>query len=164
MIRKLNNKNLKLIGNGADSISSNSTSLTLLRSLLVPANSIKQFDVVRFTAFFRKSGTSSNNTIYLYWNTSASLTGAVLLGSYQITAASLIRYALVNRSAVFATSSIAQILDTSTLTVNDFGDYAGGTSNVSINTAADGYLIAAALGSTARLVDNITCSFIFIEI
>ena len=54
MIRKLNNKNLKLIGNGADSISSNSTSLTLLRSLLVPANSIKQFDVVRFTAFFRK--------------------------------------------------------------------------------------------------------------
>ncbi len=65
-----------------DGTASNAALNTLSASQLVPANTFAVGDTIRVTARARKVGAASNLTIRLYANTSNSLTGATLLGTF----------------------------------------------------------------------------------
>ena len=65
-----------------DGTSSSAALNTLSASQLVPANTFAVGDIIRVTARARKVGAAGNLTIRLYANTSNSLTGATLLGSF----------------------------------------------------------------------------------
>lgn len=65
-----------------DGTASNAALNTLSASQLVPANTFAVGDIIRVTARARKVGAASNLTIRLYANTSNSLTGATLLGTF----------------------------------------------------------------------------------
>lgn len=58
------------------------TSNTLSSSLLIPANSISVGDIIELNLRIVASGNNNNRTCRIYFNTSASLSGATLAGTY----------------------------------------------------------------------------------
>lgn len=57
------------------------TSITLINSALIPANTVAVNDEVEIKARAQRNTTTGTATHYLYFNTSASLSGATLIGS-----------------------------------------------------------------------------------
>lgn len=165
MIRKIKDKNIKIIGSGFDSGSSNSTTNTLLKSVFVEANTFKEYDRVYIRTLFRKSTTNSNTyTVYLYWNTTNALDGnEILMATYNVGGTE--PSPKISRSFVFRNNDTIDIMNTSFSSLYDLGDFNTTGSNPAVKYSVDGYFIASAIRTSGGSnLDNILCSYLTVEV
>jgi hypothetical protein len=141
----------------------NSTSITLIHSILIPANTFVADDVVTIETCNSKSATNNTFSQYFYINTSASLSGAILIATNTgigatTRAAQLYRRLTIN---VATGTGNATISVNSTFNARDdvgAANYTTGFSTLSINWTVDQYLIVA--GSVVSTSDSLTCQWI----
>jgi len=140
--------------------STNATSTTLIKSLLIPAGSMTATGVntiFRIDAGVRKTGTANLASVYFYVNTSSSLTSATLLGTYNFGAASTLNFVFTRFGAIAASSSTV-FLTAGTSTQSDYFGIGGASSDVNINWTVNQYIIFA--GSVVNSADTIGAYFI----
>jgi len=141
----------------------NATSITLIHSILIPANTFVADDVVTIETCNSKSATNNTFSQYFYINTSASLSGAILIATNtavanNIRAAQLYRRLAINVAAGTGNATIAV---NSTISARDdigVANYTTGFSTLLINWTVDQYLIVA--GSVVSTSDSLTCEWI----
>jgi hypothetical protein len=141
----------------------NSTSITLIHSILIPANTFVADDVVTIETCISKSATNNTFSQYFYINTSANLTGAILIATNTGIGATTRAAQLYRRLAINvpAGTGNATISVNSTFNVRDdvgAANYTTGFSTLSINWTVDQYLIVA--GSVVSTSDSLTCEWI----
>lgn len=117
------------------------TTVTKLRSQLIPANTFNVGEVIRIRWRDRKTGTAGNATHSLYVNTSDTVTGASLLGFFTQTST---RVAFQGkRDLVIKSSTVTEVADNGTSLVTDDADIQTAFDNVNVNWAVDQYIIFA---------------------
>jgi hypothetical protein len=140
----------------------NSTSITLIHSILIPANTFVADDVVTIETCISKSATNNTFSQYFYINTSANLIGAILIATNTAVVAGTRASQLYRRLAINvpAGTGNATIEINSTFSARDdiSGAYTAGFSTLSINWTVDQYLIVA--GSVVNTSDSLTCQWI----
>ena len=117
------------------------TAITLMKSILIPANTYATGDVVKILNRAIRdtvTGTASN---YLYINTTNSLTGATLIGTQ--TATSFRFYAIERSLYIKSATNSETILSTFTASGSEPGVFATNQSNLNINWGVNQYVIAA---------------------
>jgi hypothetical protein len=141
----------------------NSTSNTLINSLLIPANTFSSGDIVTIETCVTKSAANNAFSFYFYVNTSATLVGATLVATNTSVAtatraAQLYRRLTIDVAAGTGNGTI--VLNTSFAARDDIGvgNYTTGFSTLTTNWAADQYLIVA--GSVVNTSDSLTCQWI----
>lgn len=165
MIRKINDIDLKLLGSGNDSATTSGKFTPVkLKTVLVLANTIKPYDTIRVRALFRKETTlNSPFIIYLYWNTSDSLTGAIQIATYTVggTTPSPCLY----RTIHFRNNNTVDIMSTTFSSFVDTGDFITNVNNIAVQYTVDGYYMAAAVCTGInRIEDAILCSYLTVEL
>ena len=129
----------------AGSATSN-TANTLLNSVLVPANTFTAGDVVMMEAMVSKSAALSTYTMYFYWNTTNSLSGAIQIG-ISGTLGSPVRSQVMNRQALIRTANgggTGTLVANSSTGINLDSIVTGASSTLAINWTVDGYFIVSA--------------------
>ena len=118
--------------------------IQLLNSLLIPANTFTTDDIITVEGGVSKSNTLGTMTLYLYWNTSASLSGAIQIGVSSAFASGA-RYVIIFRRMNIRSSTNNTIVAPSAVALNqDPNSVAGTMSTLVINWTNAGYLILAA--------------------
>ena len=125
------------------------TAVTLLNSVLISANTFSATDIVTIEGGVSKSNALGTMTLYLYWNTSESLSGAIQLGVTAAQGATVRYYLIYRRLNIVNTSSSTLLCPVATAGGNDNNIFAGAISNVSINWSNNGYIILAAAHTNA---------------
>ena len=165
MIRKINGKNLRTPGIGPYSTTVSPTTDTIVGYITVGANELQTGDVCRIRAPFTK-GTGFNSTfvIKIYYNTSASLTGASLLGLYSV--AGTDPSPILHRTFVIKSSSSLDIMNTTDDQYSSIiSSTNGGSTVTSLNFNSTSYFIFTVIRtSTGRANDSITMNYITLEV
>lgn len=163
---KINGYNIgdiyKVITTTTPTGSINSTSNTLINSILIPANTFTTGDIVTIETCVTKSSTINTHTQRFLINTSATLMLATQIATVTGTAATRAfqlfrRLSIVNSSG----SGDATKVISSTFNARDdigVGNYTGGFSTLSINWTVDQYLIVS--GSVVSTSDTLSCQWI----
>ena len=81
MIRKVNNINLRNFTDGNTYTVSNTTTQTITASISIDANTFKANDWIMLDAAFQEVSGTAAITSRFYWNTTATITGAIQIGS-----------------------------------------------------------------------------------
>ena len=142
----------------------NSTSNTLINSLLIPANTFSSGDIVTIETCVTKSATNNIFSFYFYLNTSATLVGATLVATNTSVPNNLTRSAqLYRRLAIDVASGSGNgtiVLNTSFAAREDIGstNYTTGFSTLTTNWTVDQYLIVS--GSVVSTSDTLSCQWI----
>lgn len=122
------------------------TAITLLNSVLVPANTFTAGDIITMEGMVSKSNVLGSFNPYFYWNTTNSLTGAIQIG---------VSTPLVGgaRSFIFYRRGLIRVSDgtglgtlvsrSTTAASGDQSTVNGASSTLSINWTVDGYFILA---------------------
>ena len=164
---KINNFNVgttyKIVTATTPTGSVNSLSNTLINSILIDANTFSTNDIVTLETCVTKSGGVYQASIYFYYNSSASLVGATLIGTFtNIGAATRAAQNYRRLSIVTANGSGngTQVVSTAFNGRDDIGsyNYTGGFSTLSINWTSDVYLIVS--GFVANTAESLTCQWI----
>lgn len=141
----------------------NSTSNTLINSLLIPANTFSSGDIVTIETCVTKSATNGAFSFYFYVNTSATLVGATLVAT-NTSVANTIRVAqLYRRLAIDVAAGTGNgtiVLNASFAARDDIGvgNYTTGFSTLTTNWTVDQYLIVS--GSVVSTSDTLSCQWI----
>lgn len=151
MIHKLNGIKFGVESKTLSSVSVSGTTITLIDSIYIPANTLSfrfsEVAIVKFMASITITLGTPDFTYYLYWNTSSSLTGAIQLGTFTTAASSngvsFLRHIYPSDSG--ATNKI-YVIDPTVSLIYDYGDITTGllTAVTGIDFTIDGYLIYAA--------------------
>ena len=147
---------LAIIGNG---ITVTGTTNTLSQSLFIPANSRAANQVGTLTARAAKTGNAGTIQLRLYWNTGATLTNAILVGTTTANAASSV-YSQMSRyipiEVANGTGNGTRIFTPTTFAASDFGVSTAAISTLPINWTADGYFLCAIQNGSA--LDSSVCN------
>lgn len=137
----------------------NSTSNTLINSLLIPANTFSSGDIVTIETCVTKSATNNTFSFYFSVNTSATLVFATLVAT-NTSVASNIRAAQLYRRLAIDVAVGTIVLDTSFAARDDMGsgNYTTGFSTLTTNWTVDQYLIVS--GSVVSTSDTLSCQWI----
>jgi hypothetical protein len=123
MIRKRSGKLLRMSQNGTIGASFDCATETILGSVGLPGNFLISGAIILIRGNFIKTGTTSQITLRLYFNGTASLPGALLLGTGAAALTSdLSPY--IYRVFCFDSSSTAKGLNSTFAAANDLGDLA----------------------------------------
>jgi hypothetical protein len=126
MIRKRNGKLLRMAQNGTIGTSFACATETIIGSVNLPADFLISGAIILIRANFIKTGTSSQITLKLYFNTTESLSGALLLATGgSPTTTDLSPY--IYRTFCFDSSTTAKGMDS---TFNSFFDYGESSTTV----------------------------------
>jgi len=117
------------------------TTVTKLRSQLIPANTFNVGEVIRIRWRDRKTGTAGNATHSLYVNTSDTITGASLLGFFTQTSTRVSFQG--KRDLVIKSSTVTEVADNGTSLVTDDADIQTAFDNVNVDWTVDQYIIFA---------------------
>ena len=141
------------VGNPYKSISNvtagsaiSTTGIQFLTSVSVSANTFSNGDVITIEGMVSKSSTLGTLTPYFYWNTTASLSGAILIGTSTTFAAStrsFIFYRRINIVNVNGTGVGTIGANASTASAQDVTSVSGNISNLAINWTVGGHIILA---------------------
>lgn len=141
------------IGNPYKSISNvsagsavSTTGIQFLTSVSITGNTFSSGDVITIEGMVSKSSTLGTLTPYFYWNTTASLSGAILIGTSSSVAAStrsFIFYRRINIINVNGTGVGTIGANASTASTQDVTSVSGGISNLAINWTVNGHIILA---------------------
>jgi hypothetical protein len=148
---------LAIIGNGT--AVTGTTSNTFSRSLFIPANSRTANQVGTLVARCSKTGNAGTIQLRLYWNTTPSLTGAILVATTTANAASSVfsqmsRYVPIE--VANGTGNGTRMFTPTTFAVSDFGVSTAAISTLAINWTADGYFMCAIQNGSA--LDSSVCN------
>lgn len=119
---------------------------TLLNSVLVPANTFTLNDVVMMEAMVSKSAALASFIVRFYWNTTNSLSGAILIGT-GATNGSTVRSQVMTRQGLIRTangSSTGTLVANTATASNADSIIAASSSTLAINWTIDGYFIVSA--------------------
>ena len=138
----------RIVNNTDSAVVSGTTVLTLIYSQLIPANTFATGDIVRISWRGQKTNFNGSNNAFIYINTSSTVTGATLLGSWSTTANP--RMEQMDRKLYIKNATTNT--EVYNVTANSAGEYTNtGTSafaNIAINWTVNQYIIAAnSLGS-----------------
>jgi hypothetical protein len=126
MIRKRNGKLLRMAQNGTIGTSFACATETIIGSVDLPADFLISGAIILIRANFIKTGTSSQITLKLYFNTTESLSGALLLATGgSPTTTDLSPY--IYRTFCFDSSTTAKGMNS---TFNSFFDYGESSTTV----------------------------------
>jgi hypothetical protein len=116
------------------------TAITLINSALIPANTVAVGNEVEIKTRAQRDTATGTGTVYLYYNTSASLSGATLIGF----SAGAVAFHPITRSFYVKSASDSETINSATNVNNDFGTNAGTSmSSFNINWTNDVYIIQA---------------------
>lgn len=116
------------------------TAITLMKSILIPANTYATGDVVKLLNRAIRSTATGTAINYFYINTTNSLTGATLIGTQS--AAS--RYYANERNLYIKSTTISETIDVTTSISSDANvSSAAANSNLNIDWTVNQYIIAA---------------------
>lgn len=116
------------------------TAITLVRSILIPANTFTTGDVCQIIHRGIRSTASGTGTNYIYINTSASLSGATLVG----TQAAASRFYSMERNLFIKSSTVSETYDVSGSASGDNpAVLANDKADLNINWTVDQYVIHA---------------------
>ena len=141
----------------------NSTSNTLINSLLIPANTFSSGDIVTIETCVTKSAANNLFSFYFYVNTSATLVGATLVATNTSVAAATRAAQLYRRLTIDVASGSGNgtiVLNTSFAARDDIGvgNYTTGFSTLTTNWTVDQYIIVS--GSVVSTSDTLSCQWI----
>lgn len=136
------------------------TADTLTTSLLIPANTFTTGDILRINNFNEFTGTAGTKTIRIYINTSASLSGATILGT-SVVAGTTTRSIGMDRNLVIKSATSTKTHFATVASYTNSTGTTGATSNINIDWTTDKYIIISIqLGNSADSGFN---SFLSIE-
>jgi len=141
----------------------NSTSNTLINSLLIPANTFSSGDIVTIETCVTKSAANNLFSFYFYVNTSATLVGATLVATNTSVAAATRAAQLYRRLTIDVAAGTGNgtiVLNTSFAARDDIGvaNYTTGFSTLTTNWTVDQYIIVS--GSVVSTSDTLSCQWI----
>ena len=140
----------------------NSTSNTLINSLLIPANTFSSGDIVTIETCVTKSATNNTFSFYFSVNTSPALAFATLVATNTSVASNIRAAQLYRRLAIDVAAGTGNgtiVLDTSLADREDIdGSYTTGFSTLTTNWTVDQYLIVS--GSVVSTSDTLSCQWI----
>jgi hypothetical protein len=116
------------------------TNNTLSSTLLIPSNSVVVGDSISIKVRASKTGTTSVSRIFVYINTSATLSGATLLASGP-TAAGLQIFQQLARELIVKSSTVTESFPTATQLITDDNTTSVTISNTNIDWTTDQYFI-----------------------
>ena len=114
---------------------------TLSRSLLIPANTFTGNGMLEILARFTKSGTAGSINTRVYLNTSASLTGATLIATFNAGSAAGTVYSQGIRTARINSNTLTVAGLASTGVFTDYSTGANPMVSTTFTTSVDNYLI-----------------------
>ena len=120
------------------------TAITLMKSILIPANTYATGDVVKILNRAIRNTASGTAVNYFYINTTNSLTGATLVGT-QSTGAS---YYAMEKSIYIKSTTISETINTVSSSSSEIGVGTNGISNLNIDWTVNQYIIAAFQNAT----------------
>ena len=141
----------------------NSTSNTLINSLLIPANTFSSGDIVTIETCVTKSAANNAFSFYFYVNTSSTLVGATLVATNTSVAAATRAAQLYRRLTIDVASGSGNgtiVLNTSFAARDDIGsgNHTTGFSTLTTNWTVDQYIIVS--GSVVSTSDTLSCQWI----
>jgi hypothetical protein len=135
------------------------TNNTLCKTLTLSANARGANDAPIVFFQIKKTGTAGGATVRLYWNTTASLTGAILLastGSNNTATQFTIRH--LGIEVADGTGNGTQVFNATTAANNCYGAVAAALTTAAINWTVSGFLIVAI--QNASTGDSSNCNII----
>jgi hypothetical protein len=135
------------------------TNNTLCKTLTLSANARGANDAPIVFFQIKKTGTAGGATVRLYWNTTASLTGAILLastGSNNTATQFTIRH--LGIEVADGTGNGTQVFNATTAANNPYGAVAAALTTAAINWTVSGFLIVAI--QNASTADSSNCNII----
>jgi hypothetical protein len=141
----------------------NSTSNTLINSLLIPANTFSSGDIVTIETCVTKSATNGAFNFYFSVNTSATDVFATLVATNTSVASNVRAAQLYRRLAIDVASGSGNgtiVVNTSIAARDDIGiaNYTTGFSTLTTNWTVDQYIIVS--GSVVSTSDTLSCQWI----
>ena len=141
----------------------NSTSNTLINSLLITANTFSSGDIVTIETCVTKSATNGAFNFYFSVNTSATLVFATLVATNTSVASNVRAAQLYRRLAIDVASGSGNgtiVVNTSIAARDDIGiaNYTTGFSTLTTNWTVDQYIIVS--GSVVSTSDTLSCQWI----
>ena len=132
------------------------TSETLIDSILIPANTLSANDIVQIAARTLKTTTAAG-TLRIYINSSGSLSGATLLGSFQMSAA--VRFAGFERNIAVKASGLIEVLSaTNTASTTDSSVVQAVETTTTVTLSNNLYLLTSMqLGNSADTMRRSFC-------
>jgi hypothetical protein len=116
------------------------TAITLMKSILIPANTYLTGDVVKILNRAIRSTATGASINYFYINTTDSLTGATLVATQSASS----RFYAMERSIYIKSSTISETIDpTLSISGNEIALSTSANSNLNINWGVNQYIIAA---------------------
>ena len=133
-----------------DTAGYSSATNTAVYTQLIPANTFAAGDIVRVTYRTRKTGTAGNQTLRLYANTTANLSGTpILLGGFQNAGANTFLINQMQRHLIIKTNTNnTEVFGAATLPATDFG-LNNFPTTCAINWTVDQYIVFAIQNSNA---------------
>jgi hypothetical protein len=122
MIRKRSGKLLRMAQNGTIGTSFACATETIIGSVDLPADFLISGAIILIRGNFIKTGTTSQITLKLYFNTTESLSGALLLATGQNFTTDLSPY--IYRVFCFDSATTAKGMNSTISAANDLGDNA----------------------------------------
>ena len=117
------------------------TSNTIIKSYLIPANTLSIGDTLDFKTVVSKTGTNGIATLRVYSNTTNSLSGANALGIMSFPASTL--YYSLDRTYTLKSDNTLQCYNVATPNVTDESNVTGAISNVAFNPTVDNWFLVA---------------------
>jgi hypothetical protein len=133
------------------------TAITLMKSILIPANTYSTGDVVKLLSRAIRSTATGTAINYFYINTTNSLTGATLVGTQSSTS----NFYGMERSIYIKSNTISETINTVTSSGSEVGVGANGISNLNIDWSVNQYIIAAF--KNAAIGDSTVMSSLIIQ-
>lgn len=144
----------KIILNTTTSGTTSGTSITLLTSGLIPANTIQVGSKLRMVAKFYKTGSLGQGRTRFYINTSNTLTGATLLATQGLSTGNF--FALTRTPEVKSATNTEFPLTSTSLSLDEGAVITmASMSSINIDWTVDQYIMAA--GECANAGDSMTC-------
>jgi len=116
------------------------TAITLMKSILIPANTFATGDVVKILNRAIRSTATGTGINYFYINTTNSLTGATLVG----TQSGAVRFYAMERNLYIKSTTVSETIDVATsVSTDNTAVLAAANSNLNINWGVNQYIIGA---------------------
>jgi hypothetical protein len=139
----------------------NSNGINLLNSLLIPANTFAAGDIITIQGMVSKDNAGSTYVPYFYWNTSASLVGAILIATGvagATTGRNIMLYRRLHILTANGTGNASYVFSTTDSANSDLNFMGGAGSTLAINWTSAGYIILA--GSRISSLDTLSGQWI----
>ena len=117
------------------------TANTIIKSYLIPANTLAVGDTIDFKTVVNVTGTNATKVLRLATNTSNSLSGALTLATFSATSAQ--RYLSLDRTYTLKTGNVLQSFPTASSAVTDESGVNNPPDSTAFNPAVDNYFLIA---------------------